>query len=205
MDQNAPGQRRPVLVVPAAQSTVPEEPQALLHVWVDAGPDVSSRPIDDPTYQMTIPSSFPELVTFIEKICNHLTTDTLNENAPSNGSMPKTTKNASRPNASSQAHQISQQLDDEVHANEDSDMDDISKSGSTIDQSAESSLQVDKQSTQDGSLAPKTPRGSKWGFKGLFQPFQSARSITRYLGFNPLNPNSKSPEPSPQMTGGTNY
>ena len=58
-------------VVPAAQLAVLGEPQALLCVWVDAGPEASGRPVDDPTHQMTIPSSFvPELVAFIENIRN---------------------------------------------------------------------------------------------------------------------------------------
>ncbi|MCJ1344012.1 hypothetical protein MMC31_002212 [Peltigera leucophlebia] len=35
-------------VVPAAQSAVPGEPQALLYVWVDAAPKASGRPVDDP-------------------------------------------------------------------------------------------------------------------------------------------------------------
>lgn len=58
-------------VVPAAQSAVLGEPQALLHVWVDAGPETSGRPLDDPTHELTIPSSLvPELVKFLENIRN---------------------------------------------------------------------------------------------------------------------------------------
>lgn len=58
-------------VVPAAQPAVQGEPQALLYVWVDAAPEASGRLVDDPTHQMTIPSSLvPDLVTFIENIRN---------------------------------------------------------------------------------------------------------------------------------------
>lgn len=58
-------------VVPAAQSVVPGEPQALLRVWVDAGLEASSQPVGDPTHQVMMRSSFvPELVAFIENICN---------------------------------------------------------------------------------------------------------------------------------------
>lgn len=56
-------------VVPAAQSAVLGESRALLHVWVDACPEASGRPVDDPSHQLTIPSSLvPEPVTFIENI-----------------------------------------------------------------------------------------------------------------------------------------
>ena len=57
--------------MPAAQSAVLGEPQALHHVWVDAAPEASGRLVDDPTHQLTILSSLvPELVTFIENIRN---------------------------------------------------------------------------------------------------------------------------------------
>ena len=59
-------------VVPAAESAVLREPQALLHVWVDAGPEASGRPVDDPTHEMMITSSLiPELVTFTQNIRSH--------------------------------------------------------------------------------------------------------------------------------------
>ena len=40
--------------MPAAQSAVLGESRALLHVWVDAGPEASGRPVDDPTHQLTV-------------------------------------------------------------------------------------------------------------------------------------------------------
>ena len=49
-------------VVPAAQLDMPGEPQALLHVWLDA-----SRAADDPTHTYAIPKSLlPEVRAFIE-------------------------------------------------------------------------------------------------------------------------------------------
>ncbi|MCJ1348310.1 hypothetical protein MMC31_006541 [Peltigera leucophlebia] len=51
-------------VVPAAQLAVSEEPQAILHVWVDA-----NRSVYDPTHTLAIPSlQVPELLEFIERL-----------------------------------------------------------------------------------------------------------------------------------------
>lgn len=58
-------------VVPAAQSAVQGEAQSLLYVWVDFGPDASSRPVHDPTHKLTIPSSsIPTLLAFAETLRN---------------------------------------------------------------------------------------------------------------------------------------
>lgn len=58
-------------VVPAAQSAVQGEAQSLLYVWVDFGPDASSRPVNDPTHKLTIPSSsIPALIAFAETLRN---------------------------------------------------------------------------------------------------------------------------------------
>ena len=58
-------------VVPVAQPAILGEPQALLRVWVDAGSGGSARPLGDPTHQVMMRSSFvPELIAFIEDICN---------------------------------------------------------------------------------------------------------------------------------------
>lgn len=71
-------------VVPAVQSAVQGESQALLHLWVDAGPEASGRPANDPTHQMMIPSSFvPELVTFVKNLSNQNM-----ENVPKSSSKP---------------------------------------------------------------------------------------------------------------------
>lgn len=58
-------------VVPAAQSAVQGEAQSLLYVWVDFGPDASSRPVNDPTHKITIPSaSIPTLIEFAKSFQN---------------------------------------------------------------------------------------------------------------------------------------
>lgn len=58
-------------VVPAAQSAVQGEAQSLLCVWVDFAPDASSRPVNDPTHKLTIPSaSIPALIAFAETLRN---------------------------------------------------------------------------------------------------------------------------------------
>lgn len=58
-------------VVPAAQSAVQGETQSLLCVWVDFGLDASSRPVNDPTHKLTIPSaSIPALIAFAETLRN---------------------------------------------------------------------------------------------------------------------------------------
>lgn len=52
-------------VVPAAQPAVLEEPQTLLRVWVDAGPE----PSNDPTHQMLFRSTqLPDVVAYLKKI-----------------------------------------------------------------------------------------------------------------------------------------
>lgn len=54
--------------ISAAQSAVPGGAQALLLVWVDAGPEASGRSFDNLTIQVAIPSSFvPQLLDFIIK------------------------------------------------------------------------------------------------------------------------------------------
>lgn len=92
-------------------------------------------------------------------------------------------------NASPKNRQVSQQLDDEASANEDSDVDHVDESGSTTGGLAESSLQEDSQSTQERT--PETPRGIRWGLSSLIE---SARSVSRRLGFSPLTPVSERPE-----------
>lgn len=99
------------------------------------------------------------------------------------------TTTAPAQNAPLKNYQVSQQLDDEASANEDSDMNDVSESGNTTGQLAESSLQEATQSTQERT--PETPRGSRWGLSSLIE---SARSVTRHFGFSPLTPVSEHPE-----------
>lgn len=80
------------------------------------------------------------------------------------------------------------QLDDDTAANEDSSMDDVSEISSSTSPFAESSVQEAAQSVPE--TAPRTPRGSRWGF-GSF--IQSARS---HFGFSPLTPVSERSEPT---------
>ena len=57
-------------VVPAAQSAALGEPQALLRIWIDVGPELSGRAVHDPTHQVAFDSSlFPEVVGFLKNIC----------------------------------------------------------------------------------------------------------------------------------------
>ena len=155
-------------VVPAAQSAVQEEPQALLHVWVDAGPEASGRPVDDPTHQITIPSSFvPELVTFIENIRNQN-----KENVPNSSSKPSLdqltpSQGMAEPAQHETANKLSNGRKSAFRRNPLLPTSTMFKSQlvePSVDTSAAdgiSSLQTDSQSTQEGTLAPETPRGSK--------------------------------------------
>lgn len=72
----------------------------------------------------------------------------------------------------------------------------VEPSVDTSTANAISSLQVDSQSTQEETLAPKTPKGSKWRIGNLFQ---SARTIKQRLGFSPLALVLESPETSSQI------
>lgn len=236
-------------VVPAAQSAVLREFQALLHVWVDAGPEASGRPVDDPTHVMTIPSSLiPELVTFIENIrsqkkqnvpessskpsLDYLTpsqeTAQAVQNKAGGSKPPKGRRSAFRRNPllpspaalkslpvpaalnTSAAVAVifrdnsnvtinisddatSKQPENKFSADEDSDI--VSGNASTIGQSPESALPAVTQQSHEGDFMSETPRGAKWGFGRLID---SARSIKRRLGFNPLPQVSESMESSPQ-------
>lgn len=91
-------------------------------------------------------------------------------------------------NTSLKNRQISQQLADEASA-ECSDIDHVGESGSTTGHLAESALQEVRQSTQERT--PETPRSIRWGLSSLIE---SARSVTRLLGFSPLTPVSERPE-----------
>ena len=255
-------------VVPAAQLAVPGESQALLRVWVDAGPEAlaSGRPVDDPNLELAIPSALvPKLLAFIasrngvephlqeisqmappntptriEPALQQLThpdpaqspsvsqlllpkslelqpvpsssPDTLNaaeipailrnrsylpfysaDGTAFYGNLPKPTK-APVLDASSEDHEVFQQLDDEASANEDSEMEDASGSNSTAGPMAESSLQEATQSTQERT--PETPRGSGWSLSNFFRP--AHYSARRRFGFSPLSPVSERSEPTPE-------
>lgn len=230
-------------VVPAAQSAALGEPQALLRVWVDVGPELSGRPVNEPTHQVAFDSSLlPKVVEYLNNIRNPS-----NENPTSHqdilerevgeaiepreqepvtaGKSTKRRKNAFRRNplmnlsgqpvpasvdsaaadgipmifrsdfnfpAISPSPETSHQPDEKLSHHENSHMADVSESGSRIGPSAEISQQA---IAQQGPLALHTPRGRKWGLGGLLE---SARSITRRLGFSSLAPVSESPEASPQ-------
>lgn len=65
---NQPGTAAAGFVAPAARLAVPGESEALLQVWVDAGPEASGRFVDDPTLQLATPSSLiPQLLDVIAK------------------------------------------------------------------------------------------------------------------------------------------
>lgn len=232
-------------VVSAAQSAALGGPQALLRVWVDVGPELSSRPINEPTHQVAFDSSLlPKVVDYLNNIRNPSNENpTLHQDILERevgeaieprepepvtaGKSTKRRKNAFRRNplmalsgqsqpvpasvdsaaaddipmifrsdfnfaANSPSDETSQQPDEKLSAHENSHMVDVSVSGSRIGPSAEISQQAN---AQHGPLAPHTPRGNKWGLGGLLE---SARSITRCLGFSSLAPVSESPEASPQ-------
>lgn len=106
-----------------------------------------------------------------------------------------TTTNAAGLNASFDTHEVYQQLDDEASINGDSNMEDVSDSGSPPSNLVESSLQEATQSTLERS--PETPRGSGWGLGNLLQ--SAHYSMARRFGFSPLSPVSERSEPTPQM------
>ena len=191
-------------VVPATQLAVKGEHQALLHVWVDAGPGPSGCQLDDPTHQLTIPSSYvPELVTFIGNLRNQnkktvpkssskpwlgqlTTSQEMAEPEPAQhqtaNKLPIGRKSAFRRNPLLPTSAIfKSQL--------------VEPSVDTSTANAISSLQVDSQSTQEETLAPKTPKSSKWRIGNLFQ---SARTIKQRLGFSTLALVLESPESSSQ-------
>ena len=264
-DEAHPGTVAAGSVVPAAQLAVPGESQALLRIWVDAGPDAlaSGRPVDDPNLELAIPSArVPDLLAFIasrnqakpplqetsqmvsptaptplepapQKASHPVKSPSINQSprlanlesqpVPSSpetltaaeipkifrnrsnlpyysadgtafyGSPPTKTK-APGLDAASDGHKVPQQLDEEASVNEDSEMEDVSESGSTAGPMAESSLQEATQSNQEPT--PETPRGSSWGFGNFFRSVHY--SARKHFGFSPLTPVSERSEPTPQ-------
>lgn len=161
-------------VVPATQSAMPGEPQALLRIWVDIDPEDSGRPAGDAILQETIPSSrVPELVAFLKAICNQeknkvpessskLSLDqltprqekmdaTLSENQ-TRSRPPKAKKRAFRRNP--------------LHAT------------SSIFESQPATTSLDTTTAGDifspqagpPETAPETPQRSKWSIGNIFQP-----------------------------------
>ena len=198
-------------IVPAAQSALlGEEPQALLRVWADAGPAVSGRPVDDPTHQITIPSSLvPELVTFIANINNRT-----KPNVPGSSSKPsldQLTPNQEiaeailpkqpEPAQNRTANRPPSGIKGAFRRNPllatptrfKSKPVQVSLGTSAAD--GISYLQAHTHSTQEDTLAPETPRGSNLSIGSLFQP---PRSIKRLFGFSPLARASESLESSSQ-------
>ena len=195
-------------VVPAAQSAVLGEPQALLRVWVDAAPEASGRLVDDPTHQLTIPSSLvPELVSFIENIRNHKPQNVLESSSkPSlyqltqsqvmaEATLPKQPEPAKKHSAKKLANgRKSAFRRNPLLPN--STLFTSQPLEPSLDTSAAGGISsLTTQSAQEGNLTPSTPRTSKWGFDGLLE---SARSIKSRLGFSPLTSVSESPELSHQ-------
>ena len=197
--------------MPAAQSALlREEPQALLRVWADAGPAVSGRPVDDPTHQITIPSSLvPELVTFIANINNQTEPNvpgsssgpsldqlTPNQEIPEvilpKQPEPAQNRTANRPpNGIKGASRRNPLLAIPTRFKSDP----VQVSPETSATNGTSSLQADTHSTQEDTLPPETPQGSNLSIGSLFQP---PRSIKRLFGFSPLARAPDSPESSPQ-------
>lgn len=230
-------------VVPAAQPAALGEPQALLRVWVDVGPELSGRPVNEPTHQVAFDSSLlPKVVEFLNNIRNpsdesptlhqeileREVGDAIEPREPepvTAGKPTKRRKSAFRREplmalsglpplpvpgsvdsaadgipmffwsdfnlaTNTPSDKISQQPDEMLSAHENSHMVDCNESGSTP------SVEISQQANaQQGALDAHTPRGSKWGLGGLLE---SARSITRRLGFSSLAPVPESPEASPQ-------
>ena len=191
-------------VVPAAHLAVQGEPQALLYVWVDAGSGTSGRQVDDPTHQLTIPSSFvPELVTFIGNLRNQN-----KEKVPKSSSKPslgQLTKGQAMADLEPAQHQSANKLpigrksafrrNPLVPTSTMFKSQLVEPSVDTSAANAISSVQIDSQFTQERTLAPETPRCSKWSIGKLFQ---SARNIKQRLGFSPVAPVLESPETSSQ-------
>lgn len=92
----------------------------------------------------------------------------------------QTITNALDPNASPENHHMSQQAG-EASVSEDSDIDHVSGNGGTTGRLVEAALQEAAQSIQERT--PEISRGSRWGLGSLIE---SARSVTRRLGFSPL-------------------
>lgn len=232
-------------VAPATQSAALGEPQALIRVWVDLGPELSGQPVNEPIHQVAFDSSLlPKMFQFLSKIRNQSDeSTTLHQETPERevreameprepepvtpGKSNKTRKKVFQRNpmnrlsglewqpvpasidlaavdpiifrsdfnfaANTPRGEISQQPDEKLHAHENSHMVDHSKSGSTIGPSVET---IQQANTQQGALTPDTPRRSKWGLGGFLE---SARAITRRLGFSPLALISEIPEASAQM------
>ena len=198
-------------IVPAAQSALlGEGPQALLRVWVDADPAVSGRPVNDPTHQITIPSSLvPELVMFITNINNQTkpnvpgssfkpSLDQLTPNQEISEAIlleqpePAQDRTANRlPNGIKSAFRRNPLL--AIPTRFKSEPVQVSLDTSAAD--SISSLQAHTHSPQEDTLAPEIPRASNWSIGSLFQP---PRFIRRLFGFSPLAQASESLESSPQ-------
>ncbi|MCJ1344270.1 hypothetical protein MMC31_002473 [Peltigera leucophlebia] len=179
-------------VVPAAQSAVLGEPQALLYVWVDAAPEASGRLVGDPTHQMTIPSSVvPELITFVENLCNQ------EQNEMTEAILPKQPE----PTKQKTANKLSNGEKSAFRRNPLLATSTLFKSQlveASLDTSAAdgiTTLQADTRSIQKETLIPETPQGSSWSIGNLIP---SARSIKKRFGFRPLALDSESPDSFPQ-------
>lgn len=96
--------------------------------------------------------------------------------------------------AASDGHKVPQQLDDEASFNEDTEMEDVSESGSKAGPMSGSSLQDATQPNLE--LTPETPRSSSWGFGNFFRSVHY--SARKHFGFSPLTPVSERSEPTPQ-------
>lgn len=194
---SAPKVAGPVVLV--TQSALPGEPQALLRIWVEVDPRDSGQPFGDATHQETIPlSRVPELVTFLENICNQekdkvpesSSKPSLNQLTPSQqmveASLPRNQTASKPPKAKKRAFRPNPL-----------------RATSSIFEWQPMTESVDT-STADGIFSPQvappeTPQGSKWSVGNLFQP----DSIKKFLGFSPLVTVSESPElilPTPTET-----
>ncbi len=177
-------------LVSATQSVPLGEPQALLRIWVGVGPGGSGQPVGDCTHQEAIPSSrVPELVAFLENICNQEKANvpesspkpSLNQLTPSQEMVeaipPKNQTVSKPPKAKKRAFRRNPM-----------------GATSTIFESEPVTASLDT-STADGISSlqagpPETSPRSKWSIGNLFQP----GSIKKLFGFSPLAPVSESPE-----------
>ncbi len=196
MSQMAP-RTTPTRIEPALQNTPPPVRSPDINKVIDRmSHSVLGQTANKNSTRQPVPSSreTPNIASILAVSCNRSLPVAYSADGAALYGNLLTTTNASGLNASFDDHEVYRQLDDEASINGDSNMEDVSDSGSPSSNLVESSPQEATQSTLERS--PETPQGSGWGLGNLFQSAHD--SMARRFGFSPLTPISERSEPTPQ-------
>ena len=197
MSQMAP-RTTPTRIEPALQNTPPPVRSPNINKVIDRmSHSVLGQTANKNSTRQPVPSSreTPNIASILAVSCNRSLPVAYSADGAALYGNLLTTTNASGLNASFDDHEVYRQLDDDASINGDSNMEDVSDSGSPSSNLVESSPQEATQSTLERS--PETPQGSGWGLGNLFQSAHD--SMARRFGFSPLTPISERSEPTPQM------